>query len=192
MMKVSAAKCRRWRPGRFPCWFCERARRDTGYFLRNKAAPVHIKGRAAHGNDDWRPRRHGPWVTVGDFETRAARFLRAGRGEVVDGGLRCVQPPLDEGTYSLTIDSSLGLLKPALTYSPSSVRVDSLTPAFLNTTVEVAGLFSDLEAPLTCLFGALSSNASLVSDTLLKCEAPDSREARLLTAGTHKDGCRKV
>ena len=91
-------------------------------------------------------------------------------------------PHLDEGTYSLTIESSLGLLAPALTYEVlSSVRVDSLTPSFgySNTTVEVAGRFSDLEAPLTCLFGAHSSNASLVSDTSLRCAAPDSSPRRV-------------
>ena len=95
----------------------------------------------------------------------------------MEGGLRCVQPSLDEGTYDLAIDSSVGLLAPALRYEVlSSVRIDSLAPSFgyANTSVEVAGLFSDLEAPLTCLFGALEANASLV-DALLSCVAPIRR-----------------
>ena len=149
-------------PGTIPGRLAERQGRRPHVVIHCKGISITPAGGASDGNYDRRPRRHRPWDAPGNTKRALLVFWGAGRGRSRYHGLRCVQPPLQEGTYDLAIDSSVGLLAPALRYEVlSSVRVDCCRRAFgyTNTTVEVAGLFSDLEAPLTCLFGALSSNA---------------------------------
>ena len=86
-------------------------------YLHSKAASLTPKSGAHDGNNQRRPRRQNPGVAAGFPEKARCSFSgKLSPAEVFDGGLRCVQPSLDEGTYDLSIDSSLGLLEPVLTY----------------------------------------------------------------------------